>query len=266
MRIFAAVPTIGRVETLLMTLHSIASQTLKPDEFILLDESESPVTRHYPIAQALDLMSVEGIEVRIIRNRHARGIGPARYRLAREAGGGSLFMVDDDIVLRETCLERLNEGLDACEEASWAAPYCFLINGEGRKGYVDTPISRQNPLVKKMILECEVFIQYFNFDESPFYERINVAGTQAILFRRANDIILNCKGICRMGKLPREDTLLTNILRPGVFVSDARCDHYVDPGQEGRPMWETRMFYKIHEAVMKDPEAFIKLIGEEKDG
>ena len=262
-KVSAAIPTIGRTETLSLVLYGLLAQTHRPKEVIILDESERAVTEEPTVNQMLDLMSIEKIEVKIIRRRHRQGIGAARILLAQEAKYDSVFMVDDDVVPRPRCLQELIDGAihKRQDGVNWIVPHCFLISGTSKlDGYLDIPVSRQDPRVKKWVQRYPWFLPYFKYKED-IIERTSVAGTQAILWDKE---VLLSEGleVEKLGKLPREDTYLTRITAPGLFVSQAECDHFEHSSQITRGQWESSMFYKLHEVIINKPEEFLELIGE----
>jgi len=255
----AVIPTVGRVETLAMTLYSLATQSYPVSEVILLDEAKKPVSESFVVNQALDLLSLAGADVKILRRRHRRGIGAARLELAREASWNWVLMVDDDVALRPDCLDGLMEVLTASERA-WAVPFCFLVNAALElDGYTDTKVSCTDVDVRKWTERYPWFVPYFNYSEI-FTQEIEVAGTQAILWKKKELLRDECVRVQALGRLPREDTYLTRVTGPGVFVSSARCDHFEHESQVTRGQWQNSMFYRIHTAIMKDPKGFVELM------
>lgn len=258
MKVTAAIPTIGRTETLPMVLYSLVSQQI--DELIILDEARRPVLENYVVNQAVDLLSLQGVETKIIRRRHRRGIAQARLDLALEAKHRHVLMVDDDVALDSRCLAHLT----ACwnDRLAWAVPFCFLVSAAFKlDGYTDKKVSRTDPEVERWTRRYPWFVPYFDYEES-FCEEIPVAGTQCILWDR--EVLLEHGARAGdLGNLPREDTYLTKITGPGLFVSKARCDHFEHADQEQRSLWGSSMFYRLHEVAMEDPEGFLKLLGRE---
>lgn len=254
------IPTMGRVDTLPTVLYSLLVQTHRITELVLLDEAPRTVMLTPAITQVLDLLAMQGVEVKIIRRRPRRGIGAARMLLAQEAKCPMLLMVDDDVIIRPNMLELLDREIErAGESVAWAVPMCFLVCAMTEKdGYVDRPIRRKDPAVLKWTEKYPWFVPYFQYEED-FVEALEVAGTQAILWRR-EDLLLHGSEVVRLDVLPREDTYLTKVTGPGIFVSKARCDHIVHDSQETRGEWSSSMFYRLHHAIQRDPEGFLKLM------
>ena len=252
-----AIPTMGRVETLGMTLFSVFQQMgglVK--EVLILDEAKIPVCESYQVNQAIDLLCLNSVEVKVLRSRDRKGIGPARWRLVSEARGALVMMVDDDVALDANCIFELEYCL---REGSlpWAVPHCLLIPDMGLDGYRDKVVSRSDKDVVKWVSKYPWFLPYFRYDEV-VEERLRIAGTQAILFRR-DEFLQTCVGIESFGKLPREDTYITTSMGEGGFTSKAECYHFEHNAQQERT-WGREMFYKLHEIIAEHPEEWRKLL------
>ncbi len=264
-KVTVAIPTIGREEMLPAVLNSIALQTYPVDELIILDESAKPISENYAIRQALDLFSLQGSRVVLLRERRKKGIGHARYQLAEESRNGLILQVDDDVVLRPECLLKLVAALCVYNggSCSWAVPECLLVPSDlVLDGYLDRVVSPDDPEVVKWTSKYPWFIPYYRYDREMLAD-IPCAGTQCILLR-TNDVLENCDAITRLGRLPREDTVLTSLLGDGVFTSSAKCIHYEHPSQTDRSNWGTSMFYRLHEAALRDPSGFVKFLEEQE--
>ena len=254
--ISVVIPTIGRVEILNSVLFSVFQQG-GVEEVIILDEADSPVCEHYQVNQALDLLSLKGIRVEILRDRRRKGIGAARWRLVNEARCEHVLMLDDDVVLGKDCLRLLYRALWG-EQAYFAIPYCCLVPKLHSDGYFDCEVSRHDKIIENWIEKYPWFLPYFDFRED-FIEDIHVSGTQAILVLKSK-FLSKCSGIMRLGDLPREDTYLTSKLNHGVFVSRAKCYHFEHDYQQERK-WSSVMFYRLHEKIMENPDMFKEFIG-----
>ena len=248
-----AIPTIGREETLPAVLNAIAFQSHPVDELIILDEAKKPIAENFAINQAMDLLSLQGTRVVLLRERRKNGIGNARYRLCGEARNNIVLQVDDDVVLRPDCLARL---LYSGSRVPWVVPTCVLVPGFfALDGYLDTVVDPDDPRVTKWTSKYPWFIPYYRYSV-PVVRDIECAGTQCILLDRSSVLSL-CEALQGMGRLPREDTYLTAKLGPGRFVSEAECLHYEHPNQTDRSNWGTAMFYRLHEMAMEDPDHFV---------
>lgn len=264
-KVTVAIPTIGREEMLPAVLNSIALQSYPVDELIILDESSKPVAENYATRQAMDLFSLQGTRVVLLRERRKQGIGHARYRLAEEARNDFLLQVDDDVVLRPDCLMELFTALTIFQSGvcNWAVPECLLVPSDlVSDGYIDSPVYPDDPKVVEWTGKYPWFVPYYQY-RSDVLDYLSCAGTQCILLRKEK-VLEKCSAIKDMGRLPREDTVLTSLLGKGVFTSTAKCIHYEHMSQTDRSNWGTSMFYRLHEKAMNDPEQFAKFLGEDK--
>jgi hypothetical protein len=253
------IPTIGREETLPMVLMALAHQTKLPMGIVLLDEAKKPVSENYCVNQALDVLSLKGCSVKILRSRRKEGIGAARLKLAEESSTSLMLMVDDDVVLEPTCAAELLEVVDKAP-GRWAVPTCQLVSaGLGLDGYADQPVDIEDPAVQIWTQKYPWFIPYFQYKE-PVECLIPCSGTQAILLDTSTFASL-CMDMGRLRTLPREDTYMTVQMGEGIFTSRALCHHFEHNSQAGRDNWGTSMFYRLHEACIENPDDFLCLLG-----
>lgn len=255
-----AIPTIGRIEMLPSCLFSLSLQEDPPDEIILLDEADAPVTGHYQVAQMLDLLSLSGVNVKVLRSRRRKGIGHARLRLAQESRNKHLLMVDDDVCLRPDYVLHLRSALGTFPESRWAVGTCFLVNKAlPVDAYHDELISREDPRIVEWTSKYPWMLPYYRYVEE-FEQLIPTSGTQAILFRDCGALVEKCADVEKLGSLAREDTYLTVKMGPGVFTSRTMNMHFEDHSQVGRLNWGNSMFYRLFEAVGKSPDQFIDMM------
>jgi len=258
MDITCAIPTIGRTETLPAVLNSIAFQTRRISELVLLDEALDPVTENYAVSQALDYLSLIGVRVVVLRERNRKGIGPARYRLCEEAKHDLVLQVDDDVVLAPKCVEYLLPYVEGAY--SWAVPSCFLVSATiSSEGYLSELVSSDDERVVSLIARYPWFAPYFRYTDDHVL-RLSMAGTQAILLDK-KEVIRKCSGLLQLGRLPREDIYLTSKLGCGMFISRASCLHYEHPSQKERGSWDREVFYRLHYAVNEMPENYASFMG-----
>lgn len=261
MKISVAIPTVGRVETLptVLTALSFQKNAYQIKEVILLDEAKIPVMENYVVNQALDVLSLMGIEVKILRNRNKKGIGAARYRLVEESKYEAVLMVDDDVILRPTCLFHMFRGIEDGEHF-WSVPTCRLISaGFTSDGYIDNEIvDPKDHRVLEFTLKYPWFIPYFRYPEGYTCE-LPYSGTQAILLNRKRFLEMN-GDLSNLGNLPREDSVMTKRMGMGIFMGDAETLHYEHQSQLGRNNWSSSVHYRLHEAAAHNPELFVQLM------
>jgi hypothetical protein len=258
MDITVVIPTVGRVETLSTVLTAISFQKSSLIlEIILLDEAKMPVMENYVVNQALDVLSLKNIKVKVIRNRNRRGIGAARQLLVEEAKTNYVLMVDDDVVLTPGCLEYLSQGI---EEFPWAVPTCRLIPAAFTdEGYIDTEIvSPEDPRVLQFTQKYPWYVPYFRYPVD-YKVVVPYSGTQAILLKRKSFLSVN-SDLADLGQLPREDSVMTSRMGEGIFIAAAETLHYEHQSQLGRGNWSSSVHYRLHQAAALDPDAFVKLM------
>ena len=260
--ISVGIPTIGRPETLPTVITAIAFQTRKVDEIIILDEAKTPVMENYVINQALDVLSLDGISVKVIRNRRPEGIGAARYRLAAESRNNHMLMVDDDVVLKPDCVEMMTVFKT---EYPWIVPSCRLIPADfASDGYIDKEyVSVDDPRVVEWTEKYPWFIPYFRYADVNYTRVLPYAGTQAILLDVEKFLKVNYD-LPKLGKLPREDSVMTKRMGEGLFVAAAETLHYEHKTQAGRGNWADSVHYRLHEAAGNFPKEFVRLMSLEK--
>ncbi len=261
-KVSVVIPTVGRVETLPTVITAIAFQTRPVHEIIILDEAKTPIMENYVVNQALDVLSLQGTEVKILRSRHPKGIGAARYKLAKEASNELVLMVDDDVVLYPDALEMM---LPFSEEYHWVVPTCRLIPADfASDGYIDREkVDPDDPRVVEWTSKYPWFVPYFWYDDYNYTKELPYAGTQAILLDRTKFLHEN-SDLEQLGKLPREDSVMTNRMGGGIFVAAASCLHYEHKSQAGRGNWQDSVHYRLHEAAGSFPKEFVKLMSLKK--
>ena len=106
------VPTYQHAKTLVRCVDSILTQTLKPDEIIVVDDGSTDKTEEV-MAPYLD-------RVQYIKQDNNQGAPVARNRGFDESTGDFVIFWDADVVGRPDMLEVLQKALTGHSEASWA--------------------------------------------------------------------------------------------------------------------------------------------------
>lgn len=101
------IPTINRTDTLREMLQSLLTQTIMPDEVVIVDQSQDNKSKH--VAQELfhkySETSVKNIKLKYIHDPSITGLTQARNRGINIAAGDIIFFFDDDVVLKENYTE-----------------------------------------------------------------------------------------------------------------------------------------------------------------
>ncbi len=111
--------------TIARTLNSIAGQTLKPKEVVVVDDGSSDETFEAANAEAANM---NGIDLRVFRTEDNLGAGAARNRAIEEAKGTYLAFLDADDEWLPSKLERSLSYLDGGNYVLVAHDY---LTGDG---------------------------------------------------------------------------------------------------------------------------------------
>lgn len=112
MRIAVVIPSWNNPDDVERCLRSLAEQTFRVFEVVVVDDGSDPTISEFPISHFQ-------FPIRTIRQTHA-GAPAARNRGARESESEFLIFLDADIALQPHALERLVAALDAHPNASFA--------------------------------------------------------------------------------------------------------------------------------------------------
>jgi GT2 family glycosyltransferase len=101
------VPTNNRLTSLIMTLSSIASQTLRDLHVIIADQSQV-ATDNEPVIQALwCIIEARGGQVSYFHRSPVHGIAEQRDFLLQQATSDAVLFLDDDVWMEAWVIERL---------------------------------------------------------------------------------------------------------------------------------------------------------------
>lgn len=123
--ITVGIPTKNRYESLISTLLSVALQTLKPSEIIIVDDSDKFIDiRSIPQYQyVLKLLYEYKIDWKIIFGQK-RGQHFSHQHIQDIASNNIIFRVDDDCVLEHNVIENLYKQLD--EDTGAVSPLVLM--------------------------------------------------------------------------------------------------------------------------------------------
>jgi len=118
------IPTYNRADWLPETVASVLSQTVVPDEIIIVDDGSTDHTE--------DLCSSFPHPVRYVRQENA-GVGAARNRGMEEASGEFIGLVDSDDVWEPSKLEVQLEFHRRRPELGWSVTNAITVGLDGNK-------------------------------------------------------------------------------------------------------------------------------------
>jgi len=102
------IPALNEEEYIVLCLDSLAKQTLKPNQIILVDDGSSDHTAEYATKFAQSI----GLDLQVIKRDHPIGKTPTVKRQARESESDVEIILDGDTILEsENYLERLVQEL-----------------------------------------------------------------------------------------------------------------------------------------------------------
>lgn len=102
----AIIPTKNRPEDLELTLHTLLTQSVVPQELIIVDQSADDESRRR-VYRLLDRNPDAGIKLKYIRDSQISGAAAARNRAMSVAAADIWLFLDDDVCLESNFIEEL---------------------------------------------------------------------------------------------------------------------------------------------------------------
>jgi len=129
MKITCGIPTKNRYDVLSHTLLSIAFQTYKPQEIIIVDDSDNPIDiRTIPTyLYILKLFDDFKIKWKVLFGAK-KGQHYSHQLVQEQALGEYIFRVDDDVILEPNVLLSLLHCIHGCKEFGAVAPLVLMPN------------------------------------------------------------------------------------------------------------------------------------------
>ena len=100
-------PTINRLESLIMTLSGVASQSLRDLHLIVADQSDEPSQRSAVVQTLRRVIESRGGSVEWHDRPQIHGIAEQREFLLQRATADSVLYLDDDVLMEPWVVERL---------------------------------------------------------------------------------------------------------------------------------------------------------------
>lgn len=129
-KVEAVIVTYNRKETLTECIDAILKQTAKVDKLIIIDNNSTDGTKEY--LKAKGYFQIKEIEYhRLKQNTGGAGGFYTGMKIAREHQPDWVWIMDDDVLPTETCLEQLLEARDHIQsKISFLASSVRGLNGE----------------------------------------------------------------------------------------------------------------------------------------
>jgi GT2 family glycosyltransferase len=108
--ISVVIPTLNRGESLAATLESLLTQTLPPQEVVVVDGSDAPI-RERTLALLAPLLQKHPDRLRVVAAAQT-GAAPQRNQGVALSTGALVLFLDDDMRLEPDCLERLQTAME----------------------------------------------------------------------------------------------------------------------------------------------------------
>lgn len=105
-------PTINRLESLILTLSGVASQTRTRLRVVVADQSDEPAAASQVVQTLRRVIEARGGSVEWHYRPDRRGIAEQRDFLLRHATGRAVLYLDDDVFMEPHVIEMLLEVLD----------------------------------------------------------------------------------------------------------------------------------------------------------
>lgn len=158
-KITVGIPTKNRYESLSHTLISIAFQTLKPEEIIIVDDSDTPkdLRENPQYVYIFKLLEEKGIKWKVLFGKKL-GQHHSHQLIQEEAIGNLIFRIDDDCVAEPDTLQRLYESME--EKTGAVAPLVLMPPAQRSKMVGSNKISNlEEPNIQWFkwtgVRECE---------------------------------------------------------------------------------------------------------------
>lgn len=107
LKISAVIPTKNRPNDLLVAVRSISRQTRKPDQLIIIDQSDDGLGRDQVCAE---LRYDDAIELTYVLDQTIQGLVAAKAASLKFAIGDVVCFLEDDVVLEDSYIAEIEEG------------------------------------------------------------------------------------------------------------------------------------------------------------
>jgi len=223
----------NKSEILPLCLQSLAFQTNKSFDIFIYDESDVPVTDHYPVRLTMDFLQIHhNIDIHHQRRIESKNVGQALIKLLRYTESKNyeyLLMLDSDMILTPKCLEILFYEIKHTP-TTYVEPTVIDINNA--LGHKDYDLKKY---IRKELIKQSQWKRNHLYTKNPL--RIKRTTTTASIplidfvhFQLWNLIDDIEKDLNKLGDLPGEDIVmyhhLTKGKHKGLLCTDALAYHF----------------------------------------
>lgn len=154
-------------------LDSVAAQTLRPVELVVVDDASTDGGADRA-ARWLRRHGRRFVRATLLRRSANAGLAAARNLALAEARTGAFFVLDADNALYPRCLERLLEALAAAPDAAFAYPLIEMF-GDSR-GVMGTAVWSRGRLAAGNYIDAMAMVRTARLRAVGGYRRLSVPG------------------------------------------------------------------------------------------
>lgn len=220
----------NKSEILPLCLQALSFQSCKEFDIYIYDESDVPITDHYPVRLAMDLLQIHHqIDIHHQRRIESQNVAQALYILLKytlSKGYPYLLMLDSDMILTPKCLETLLYELKH-NPTPYVEPTVIDINNA--LGHSDYTIKKYS---KKELLKTSQWLQNHLYTLNPLKipRTTTTAAVPLIDMKMLKPLMNNIKeSLDKLGDLPGEDIVMYYHLTKeykGLLCTGALAYHY----------------------------------------
>jgi len=223
----------NKSEILPLCLQALAFQSLKKFDIYIYDESDVPITDHYPVRLAMDLLQIHyKIDIHHQRRIESKNVAQALIKLLEYTKTKKyeyLLMLDSDMILTPNCLEILFKHIKNEEDIAYTEPCVIDINNA--LGHNDYSVEHYNEDdIKKFSqwgINHQYYDTYFTLERTTTTASIPLIQMSLLTYSKLAELMNDLE---KLGKLPGEDIVmyyhLTKGKNKGLLISTALAYHY----------------------------------------
>lgn len=143
------ISTHNRQHEVIRAVASVAAQTVRPDEIIVIDDASNP-----PVARASIEAAARDIPLQLVRHDLPQGPAGARNAGIRAAGGAWIAFLDDDDQFLPTKLERCQLAISIHSEVD-VLYHCAIVDMVNESATYITRLTRERddtPLYRRLLV------------------------------------------------------------------------------------------------------------------
>ena len=235
--ILIAIPTKNRANILPIPLYSLFQQTYDKFDILILDHGDEPATESYIVRQMIDLLQIhKKINVIHQRSMNNRTLAQARQHLlryTRQKNYKYLLMLDDDVAMQPTCLEKLYKEIKESKDIIFVEGVAVDVNNALHHNDYDVEVYDSPDKFNKWQVNHHYYNKTFKIDRTS-----TTGGFSYLIDMQKIDEAMFNNIIHQLGKLtgmPCEDVMLEYHLTSGKYkgrlITNALVYHFPNTAQ-----------------------------------